>query len=179
MWIAARLLGVYFSLGTETAYGKMGALPITAFFIYVYWLIFVLGAEVSFLVQNRAVFTGKRINYASLAEAMVLRQVLERVETQHHTGTPLLGINEIAQSLDVSHFVVQKAVSFLMDQKILTEVHEDQHDFNGELKVLLTRALKEGEEVMIIQGFLGVHKLVQSFDASPIFREIFAPLSKK
>ena len=93
--------------------------------------------------------------------------------------TPLLGINEIAQSLDVSHFVVQKAVSFLMDQKILTEVHEDQHDFNGELKVLLTRALKEGEEVMIIQGFLGVHKLVQSFDASPIFREIFAPLSKK
>jgi membrane protein len=45
-------LRIYFMFGTHTAYGKAAVLPIIAFFIYVFWVILMIGAEVSFVTQN-------------------------------------------------------------------------------------------------------------------------------
>jgi len=54
LWmIADLLLKIYFRFGTETAYGKAAILPIVAFLIYVFWTIFIVGAEVSYLIQHR------------------------------------------------------------------------------------------------------------------------------
>lgn len=50
--ITSSLLHFYFSWGTQTAYGKAASLPLVAFFIFVFWVIFILGAEVSFLHQS-------------------------------------------------------------------------------------------------------------------------------
>jgi len=54
LWmIADLLLKIYFRFGTETAYGKAAVLPIVAFLIYIFWTIFLMGAEVSYLLQHR------------------------------------------------------------------------------------------------------------------------------
>lgn len=46
------IMQVYFRFGTNTAYGKLAILPLLGFWMYLCWVIVILGAEVSFLVQN-------------------------------------------------------------------------------------------------------------------------------
>ncbi|MBS1959391.1 MAG: YihY/virulence factor BrkB family protein [Bdellovibrionales bacterium] len=57
---ANSLLQIYFRFGTNTAYGKMAAVPLLALFIYVFWMIFILGAELSFLIQHPHVFENRQ-----------------------------------------------------------------------------------------------------------------------
>lgn len=53
------LMGLYFAFGTNSAYGKAAAVPLVGFWIYALWIVVIMGAEVSFLVQN-----GKEIGTA-------------------------------------------------------------------------------------------------------------------
>jgi membrane protein len=52
-FISHQALRIYFKFGTQSAYGKLAALPLVAFFIFVFWLIVLLGVEISFLHQQR------------------------------------------------------------------------------------------------------------------------------
>lgn len=179
MWVASKSLGIYFSLGTATAYGKMGALPIIAFFIYVEWLIFILGTEVCFLVQNPSVFWGKRMNYATLAEALVMEDLLLLLEEQYTQGDPLYNVNVLTQKLQVSLFAVQKALLFLMERQVVAEVWDDLHSFDGDVQIVLKKQIQEEQKQQLLREYLGVDKLVQSFDVTGTFNGVLAPLHKK
>jgi membrane protein len=45
-------LHFYFSWASHSAYGKAAALPLVAFFIFIFWEILILGAKISYLHQN-------------------------------------------------------------------------------------------------------------------------------
>jgi membrane protein len=46
------VMRIYFAVGTNSAYGKAAAVPLIGFWIYALWIVVILGAEVSFLIQN-------------------------------------------------------------------------------------------------------------------------------
>ncbi len=49
----SRFMSFYFRVATNSAYGKASAIPLVAFWIYVLWVCFLLGAEIGFLSQKR------------------------------------------------------------------------------------------------------------------------------
>ncbi len=51
-WIGNFLVSIYFKFGTTTVFGKAAVFPILAFFMYVSWLIFMVGVEVSYLIER-------------------------------------------------------------------------------------------------------------------------------
>ena len=51
-WVVNFGLVFYFRFATQTLYGKAGVFPIFAFFMYVSWLIFMIGVEISYLVEQ-------------------------------------------------------------------------------------------------------------------------------
>jgi len=51
-FISNTLLTAYFRFGTLSFYGKAGVFPLLAFFVYVSWVIVMVGAEWSYVLQN-------------------------------------------------------------------------------------------------------------------------------
>lgn len=158
-------LAIYFKFGTGTGYGKAAILPIFAFFIYVAWIIFILGAEVSLLCQMEVHYEMKRFPKTTLSQALVLERVLQTLSLRFNTGAGLLTAEELVKQLDVSLSDIEIVLRFLKKQNVLSYVSASAVERDrGTAKLVLSKAVSEADLIGLIKDFLDLTQISQNFD---------------
>jgi membrane protein len=119
--IANVLMRLYFSYGTNSAYGKAAIVPLIGFWIYVVWIIVILGAEVSYLMQNQ-----KDIIYSSdidptLREGNALMALLAQLYLAMQKRENPVELDRLRACTGLASDRLQSVLDFLQKRKLIVE----------------------------------------------------------
>jgi membrane protein len=164
-------LNFYFRFGTQTAYGKAAVVPIAAFFIYVSWIIIMIGAEWSFVLQNEGIYTEERLDQPNLQVAAVLIAVFESCRDQHDQGTAPLSESDLRTALGVSSRELQVALGYMMKKGILIQSQKEAE--KGAFFVYsFCHDPARTDLVRIVKEFLDLGGHYQNLDVDQVIRMI-------
>ena len=144
-------------------YGTMAALPVFMLWIYISWVIVLLGLEVTFAIQNfrtiRQEFRGDKLS-ADGRESAALAILLTAAATFVNGEKPLT-VEDFSLRLNLSHRFTQKSLSFLIQCGFLSEVAQGKEALNayqpaidvGSLSLyeVLQRMRSQGEDVKLVR----------------------------
>jgi membrane protein len=156
------ILTYYFRFGTSTAYGKAGILPIFAFFIYVSWMIFIMGAEMSLLSQTANAAEVGRLPQTTFAQALLLEKVLQILSARSENMQPPISIPEISDALAIARTEIEIVLRFLRNKNVVVLVEKTHpHDEN---LYFLPRTVSDIDLIDLIKDFLDLSSISQKFD---------------
>ena len=166
LWQLLQWSYVTFQIGVtrnNAIYGTMAALPVFMIWIYISWVIVLLGLEVTFAIQNfRTIlqeFRGDKLS-ADGRESAALA-ILLSAAAAFIKGEKPLTVEDFALRLNLSHRFTQQILSFLLDCGFLNEVAQGRDALNAyqpaidvgslPLQEVLQRMRLDGEELKLIR----------------------------
>ena len=166
MWQLLQWGYVTFQIGVtrnNAIYGTMAALPVFMLWIYISWVIVLLGLEVTFAIQNfrtiRQEFRGDKLS-ADGRESAALAILLTAAATFIHGEKPLT-VEDFSLRLNLSHRFTQQSLSFLVHGGFLSEVAQGKDALNAyqpaidiaslPLYEVLQRMRLDGEKLKLVR----------------------------
>jgi membrane protein len=148
-------LRIYFSFFANTAYGKLAAVPLIAFWLFVVWTIIILGAEVSFLVQNQVDILARADEAPTLSEARGLIAGLAFMHAQYQSGGGAVDWEVLSEKAVLAADNLRKIIEFSLKNHWIAEVvseagASDEHSY------LPARDLAKLKVSEVLQAFMGV-----------------------
>lgn len=148
---------------SNAIYGTMAALPVFMLWIYISWVIVLLGLEVTFAIQNfrtiRQEFCGDKLSVDG-REAAALA-ILLSAAAAFIKGEKPLTVEDFSLHLNLSHRFTQQSLSFLVDCGFLSEIAQGKDALNAyqpaidvgslPLHEVLQRMRLDGEELKLIR----------------------------
>jgi membrane protein len=134
------LIGMYFTYGTTSAYGKAAGIPIIGFWIFVVWVIIILGAEVSFLLQNQRFYIREGAYHPSLFETECVLVVLFYFMEAHKKGFNPVKYEQLFNHTRLDPSRLNRILDFLEDEKLIVRCVPQKGD--REASYVLAKDLK-------------------------------------
>ena len=157
---------VTFQIGVtrnNAIYGTMAALPVFMLWIYISWVIVLLGLEVTFAIQNfrtiRLEFRGDKLSSDGRESAALA--ILLSAAAAFIKGDKPLTVDDFTLRLNLSPRFTQESLAFLMHCGFLNEVAQGKDSLNAyqpaidvgslTLHEVLQRMRVDGEELKLIR----------------------------
>lgn len=111
----------YFLLGTNSAYGKAAVVPLIGFWIYVLWIVVILGAEVSFLVQNEQEVFASPEDRRSLKHGRALLIILTELFRAFQSGNGAVSFEALGRRSGIGNAGLKRCLRYLIKQELVFE----------------------------------------------------------
>lgn len=115
------LMAYYFRFGTVSAYGKAAVVPLIGFWIFIVWIVVILGAEVSFLLQNSRSLFDEPDSGVSFFDGKLLLRILAHLRECFAEGLTPPTCAGLAETLSARHDRVLYILCFLVEKKLAIE----------------------------------------------------------
>lgn len=144
-------------------YGTMAALPIFMLWIYISWVIVLLGLEVTFAIQNfrtiRLEFRGDKLSSAGRESAALA--ILFLAAAAFIKGNKPLTVEDFSLRLNLSHRFTRQSLVFLVDCGFLNEVAQGKNALSAyqpamdvgslPLHEILEKMRRDGEALQLVE----------------------------
>jgi len=114
-------MNFYFRVGTQTAYGKAAVVPLIAFWVYIVWIIVIMGAEVSYLAQNEKYLLRAERQPPTLSEAEGLLAILVFLYGAWKGGKNPVSFEILFQHTQLPAKALQRLLSHLLREGLILE----------------------------------------------------------
>ncbi len=171
--LANVVLRIYFRFGTETAYGKVGVLPVFAFFIYVGWLIFIFSVEVGLLVERGGWIMERRLPQTTLGSALVLERVLYHLDKKFKEGSGPQRLSTLCSVLNLSEVSVGFALEYLERRGWVLRTRHGGRHLQEDL-FAITRVVGVEDLGKLLTEYLQVDRISQHFDVDGLIGKVRA-----
>lgn len=140
VWEGAFRMYTDFNIGLtkyNTIYGTFAVLPIFFIWLYISWLIVLIGAQLSYAIQNVRSYQQEiqfyNVGYAR-KEEMAL-SIMLKVSSLFHKGLVHMGVEELSDALDVPVRLIREITQKLCDRGLLQEIFGDEITFQPSMNI--------------------------------------------
>jgi YihY family inner membrane protein len=164
---------LYFRFGTNSAYGKAAVVPLIGFWVFLAWIIIILGVEVSYIAQNRRSLLEPRQVNPSLFEGEALVALVFHLREAHRTGTNPVTFSALLESTGLVPDGLRAALKFLAQRGWVLQAQRASADDDEEPSFVIARDLSRESLRGLLEDYLvrqrrraPVNPAAQSYDES-------------
>lgn len=133
LYLAVQAALITFQVGItryNPIYGSLAALPLLLLWMHIGWIILLLGAELSYAVQNvdRYEYQADFSNISPHFRRVLTLQILHRIATRFAEGQPPLNAVQISESLEIPIRRVQEILDGLQGSGLVSAVMVDEEE---------------------------------------------------
>ena len=146
IWEGAFRMYTDFNIGLtryNTIYGTFAVLPIFIIWLYISWLIVLIGAQLSYAIQNVRSYQ-QEMNFYDVGynqkEEMALNMML-KISAIFHNGRPHMGVEELSDTLAVPVRLVREIARKLCERGVLQEISGEEITFQPSRNIKLISVL--------------------------------------
>jgi len=178
LWQSAQWFYIHWQIGFtkyNAIYGSFAQLPLFLVWLYISWIIVLLGAEVSFAAQHLHAFVrrGLSANMSPLSRQKVAVAALAHLAARFQAGLSPLSVEELARNLHLPEDVVLDTLSTLAEAGMTVPLGEEDARGYGLAVAAENIRLASVAEVIATCGDGGTCGTVFETGADPLF-EAFA-----
>jgi len=127
LWYLNNLFGFLYVSRVVTSYkiyGSLGLVPVFMFGLYLSWLILLLGAQVAYAFQNRALYFQEKLteNVNQRGREFVALRLMTCIGQRFEAGLRPPSVREMSVELGVPSRLVQQVLQTLLSARLVTEV---------------------------------------------------------
>jgi len=131
MWQSAQWFYIHWQIGFtkyNAIYGSFAQLPLFLVWLYISWIIVLLGAEVSYAVQHLGAFVrrGLSVNMSPLSRQKVAIAALAHIQARFSAGLSPLSGAELARALQLPEDVVMENLAALAEVGLTVPLGEEE-----------------------------------------------------
>jgi membrane protein len=152
VYAANAILQIYFKHGTQSLYGKAAIVPLMGLWIYWVWIIVILGAEVSYLIQNQQYLSKVGRRTPSFFEGECLLAVLLYLQEAYNKGENPVHFETLFNHTLLESDALRRIIRFLERRNIVIQVASNADSVDTEYS--LAREMKDMSLRELLNDFL-------------------------